>query len=171
MSTSGAVVVMGVAGAGKTAVGRALGAAVGWRFVEADDFHSAENVARMHAGVPLTDEDRAPWLEALRIELTHALHAGEHIVLACSALRHSYRVALVPQSAAIGWLQFVYLRASESLLHERLERRTGHYAGVTLLASQLQTLEEPADALWVDASRPVAEIVGFICQRLELPCA
>lgn len=161
------IVVMGPAGAGKTTVGLALARSLGWRFLDADEFHSPANVEKMRHGVGLTDADRAPWLAAMQAALQQALAGDTSVVLACSALKEQYRVALTPASAG-SRVRFVYLHADEALLRERLAHRTGHYAGPQLLASQLETLEEPPDALWVDASRPPAEIVLQIRRAFAL---
>jgi gluconokinase len=161
------IVLMGPAGAGKTTVGNLLAESLGWRFLEADVFHSAENIARMRRGVPLTDKDRAPWLRAIHDALRDARASGTRVVLACSALKEEYRRALIPDNAT-DEVRFVYLRAPETVLRERLEHRTGHYAGMELLASQLETLEEPRDALWVDASCAPSEIVARIRRELAL---
>ena len=163
------VVVMGVAGAGKTTVGRALAASLRWRFHDADDFHSAESVARMRAGLPLDDTLRAPWLAELRTLIATTLASGESAVLACSALRHAYRDALVPPAAAVGAVRFVHLRVHADVLAARLGARTGHFAPPALLNSQLATLEAPSaaeQALELDGERPVAELVVEIERHL-----
>jgi gluconokinase len=162
------IVVMGPAGAGKTTVGTLLAQSLGWRYLEADDFHSPENVERMRHGIPLTDQDRAPWLSSIRDALAAAIARGDRVVLACSALKDEYRHALVPPNADAGAVRFVYLHASAAVLRERLARRVGHFAGPELLESQLKTLEEPRDALWVDASAPPSEIVARIRDALGL---
>ncbi|HZI41241.1 MAG TPA: gluconokinase [Gemmatimonadaceae bacterium] len=165
MASPRIIVLMGPAGAGKTTVGLALAQSLGWRFLDADDFHSPENVAKMHSGVGLTDADREPWLRAIHDAL-HQLYAqGVNAVLACSALKEEYRRAIAPENAA-GEMRFVYLHAPASVLHERLAKRVGHYAGPQLLASQLETLEEPRDALWVDATCAPQEIVTRIRREL-----
>ena len=160
------VVVMGVAGAGKTTVGRALAAALGRAFHDADDFHPPANVERMRAGVPLTDADRAPWLAALRDLVARSIAEGTRAVLACSALREAYRAALLPAGAPAGALRFVHLDASPALIERRLRGRRGHFMPSTLAASQFATLEEPRDAIRVDAARPVDEIVGQLRDAL-----
>lgn len=162
------IVVMGPAGAGKTTIGTLLARSLGWRYLEADDFHSPSNVEKMSHGIPLTDADRAPWLASMREALRDAIARGERVVLACSALKDDYRRALVPPNATPEQVCFVYLHASRTLLRERLAHRVGHFAGPDLVDSQLQTLEEPRDALWVDASRPPAEIVAEIRHQLAL---
>ena len=158
---------MGPAGAGKTTVGALLAKSLGWQFLDADDFHSPENVDRMRRGIPLTDADRAPWLAAIRNALEAAYAANQPVVLACSALKEAYRRALVSPQVAPS-TRFVYLNAPADVLRERLASRVGHYAGPQLLESQLETLEEPKDALWVDASRQPAEIVAEIRRALAL---
>ena len=137
------MVVMGVSGSGKSTLGRLLAGALDAAFVDADDHHTPENVARMRAGIALTDSDRAGWLGVLNALLRQA--HGQRIVLACSALRHSYREALstgLPQPPV-----FIYLKGSEAVLRKRLERRAGHFMPPGLLRSQLDTLEEPGDAI------------------------
>lgn len=161
------IVLMGPAGAGKTTVGVPLAQSLGWRFIDADDLHSTENVDRMRRGIGLTDADRGPWLVRIRDALRDLRARGTNVVLACSALKERYRRAIVPDSAA-SEVCFVYLEAPESVLHERLAHRTGHYAGLELLQSQLATLEEPSDALWVDALRDPAHIVAQIRRELAL---
>ena len=158
---------MGPAGAGKTTVGALLADSLGWRFLDADDFHSPENVERMSRGIGLTDADRAPWLRAMRDALDNVSASGANVVLACSALKETYRRALVPPRAAAD-ARFVYLRGPEQVLRDRLTQRSGHYAGPELLASQLATLEEPREALWVDAACAPREIVDQIRRELAL---
>src|SRR3954469_22094156 len=152
------VVVMGVAGAGKTTVARALATSLGWTMYDADDMHSAANVAKMRSGTPLTDADRAPWLAAVREVLEKHLAEGTPAVLACSALRDSYRQALIPANSSSQSVAMVQLDISPELAAQRLATRTGHYMPPTLVASQFATLEEPHGALRVDASRPVSDI-------------
>ena len=161
------IVVMGPAGAGKTTVGILLAKSLGWEFLDADQFHSAENVERMRRGIGLTDADRGPWLASMRRALEEELAQGKCAVLACSALKEEYRRALLPANDGDA-VRIVYLHADEQLLRERLTNRHGHYAGPELLASQLQTLEEPRDALWVDASLPPNEIVARIRDAFAL---
>jgi gluconokinase len=158
------IVVMGVSGAGKTVVGRALTKALGagWRFIDADDYHSEANKEKMHRGIGLTDADRAPWLAAMREALSEALARGEHVVLACSALKQAYRDAIRPDGADASTERFVYLDVPVNVLRERLERREHHFAPPELLGSQLTTLEEPHDALRVDGAKPIDAIVRAI---------
>ncbi|MGB8770905.1 MAG: gluconokinase [Candidatus Korobacteraceae bacterium] len=152
------IILMGVSGVGKTTIGRALAEELHWRFAEGDDFHSAANIAKMHAGTPLTDEDRAPWLQSLRDAITGWLASGENVVLACSALKASYRETLRVSSE----VKFVYLHASFELIAQRLALRKGHYMNADLLRSQFDTLEEPKDVPTIDASLPVKQIVNEI---------
>mgnify|MGYP001244534592 CR=1 FL=1 len=137
------IVVMGVSGAGKTTLGRALAATLGWDFADADDFHPAANVAKMRAGTPLDDDDRAPWLAALRVEIERRITLGKPLVLACSALKASYRRVLVGDDA--DRVRLVHLDGSPELIAQRLAARTGHYMPPSLLDSQLATLEAPTD--------------------------
>jgi gluconokinase len=162
------IVVMGVSGAGKTVVGRALALALGgrWRFIDADDYHSQANKEKMHRGIGLTDADRAPWLAALRQALDSALEHGERVVLACSALKQAYRDAIRPDGADAAAERFVYLDVPIDVLRERLERREHHFAPPELLGSQLATLEEPHDALRVDGSKPIDAIVRAVREAL-----
>ena len=155
---------MGAAGSGKTTVGRALAAARGWRFVDADDQHAPASVAKMASGVPLTDADRWPWLDRLRAIIATAISAGDPLVLACSALKAAYRARLVGDDR--DRVRFVYLAATPELLRARLEGRTGHFMKPAMLASQLATLESPEDALTLDAAQArevrVAAIVRWV---------
>jgi gluconokinase len=153
------VLVMGVAGAGKTTVGRLLAAALGYAFEDADAFHPAANVAKMRRGAPLDDADRAPWLGALATAIDGWLAGGRSVVLACSALRAAYRRALLRDPEAT---RLVYLKGDPALLRARLDRRVGHFAGSALLGSQLEALEEPEDALTVDVAAPPEAIVEAI---------
>ncbi|GJG85598.1 gluconokinase [Gemmatimonadetes bacterium T265] len=161
------VVLMGPAGSGKSLVGTRLAVALGWPFYEGDAYHPPANVARMHAGIPLTDADRAPWLAALATIIARAVAADAPAVLACSALKHAYRGALVPAGAPAGAVRFVYLRADPALLANRLAGRPGHFFAPALLASQIATLElpddaEPAPVLTVDAAHAPDGLVGEI---------
>jgi gluconokinase len=152
-------IVMGVAGCGKTTVGRALSGAIGWGFVDSDDLHPPANIAKMAAGVPLDDADRAPWLSAVRSETEARVARGERLVVACSALRESYRVAIAPDPAN---RRLVYLKGDFELLRARLEGRKGHYMRESMLRSQFDALEEPSDALTIDARLPADEIARNI---------
>lgn len=154
-----AVVVAGVAGAGKTTVGRALAARLGWDFVDADDHHPAANVAKMAAGNPLTEDDRAPWLAALHDLLATRLAAGHRLVMACSALRVRHRRSLSEGDPRIG---FAVLTAEPELLQARLASRSGHFMPASLLASQLETQEWSPEAVPFDAGEPVEELLQRI---------
>jgi gluconokinase len=153
------IILMGVAGVGKTTVGQLLAAGLGWRFLDADAFHSPESVAKMASGTPLTEEDRAPWLERLRALILEALEAGAPLVLACSALRRTYRERLVVDA---GRVKLVYLRGSRELIARRLAERRGHFMPPDLLASQYLTLEVPEDALAVDVEGSLEAVVEAI---------
>lgn len=162
------IVVMGVAGAGKTMVGNALAAALGWRFQDGDSFHSAANIEKMSRGHPLTDADRAPWLSALRTLIASAIEADEHVVLACSALKESYRRELTLDGTASSDVSFVFLDVPSDELARRLATRPHHFAPPSLLASQLETLERPTDAIRVDGTLPVNDIVQFVEREMHL---
>ena len=159
------VVLMGVTGAGKTTVGQQLAAALGWTFVEGDAFHPSANVAKMHRGEPLDDADRAPWLRATRQRIDELVASAQSAVIACSALKRAYREVLARDRPEV---TFVYLKASAALIAERLRHRAGHFMPPALLQSQLDTLEEPADGVTVDAGPPPATIVSAIRSRLSL---
>ena len=151
---------MGAAGAGKTTVGQALARALGWRFIEADDLHSPENIAKMRQGIGLSHLDRMPWLSRVRQAIEEADANGESVVVACSSLTNEYRAIL---SAGLEHVRFVYLRASASLLETRLRQRSGHFAGPALLTAQLRTLQEPGtSALTLDASAAPETLVAAI---------
>ena len=157
------VVIMGVTGVGKTTVGELLAAECGMRFYDADDYHPPANVEKMRAGVALRDEDRWPWLERLNRLLAEAVQRGESAVLACSALKQSYRERL---AAGLPELRFVWLHGDKQLIYDRLAARKGHYMNPTLLDSQLATLEEPAGAIAIDIDRESQLIVKAIRDAL-----
>ena len=154
---------MGAAGSGKSLVGRALAAELGWRFEDGDDYHSPASIEAMRRGVALTDADRAPWLAALHGVIERAIERREAVVVACSALKERYRVAL---RGGLRGVRFVYLRADGATLRRRLEARQGHFVGARILPSQLAALEEPTDAVTVDATRSPEEIVAIIRREL-----
>ena len=156
---------MGVSGAGKTAVGKRLAERLGWAFLDADGLHPAENVRKMSAGVPLTDEDRLPWLGRVREEMDALAASGHPAVVACSALRRTYREIL---RAADAEVRFVHLNASRDVLERRLRERRDHFFDPDLLASQLETLQAPRDALVVDADRGLEAVVEDIEAALGL---
>jgi gluconokinase len=162
---NGIYVVMGVAGSGKTLIGAALARALNVEFVEGDDFHPVANVERMASGISLTDDDRAGWLAALARQIRRAKQRGVGLVVACSALRRSYRDVL---RGGAGDLQFVFLEGDPGLIAERLLNRTGHYMPPSLLASQLTTLEQPAadEGAWVcDITKSPEELVAELVAR------
>jgi gluconokinase len=158
------VVITGVAGSGKTTVGRALARSLGWRFFDADDLHTPEDIAQMARGERLTEAQRQPWLARVRAVIDRLAAAGEDAVVACSALREAYRRVLAD---SVDDVRFVFLTADEALLRQRLKHRVGHFAGASLLESQLAVLETPADALTLDAALPVDELVAELRGRLN----
>ena len=158
------IILMGVTGSGKTTIGLALAASLQWRIVDADDFHSPSNVAKMRAGVPLDDADRLPWLTSLHDAIDGWLEAGTNVVLACSALKQSYREQLLVSPD----VKLVYLRGSRELISQRLSQRHGHYMNSNLLASQFAALEEPRDAVVANIDRDVPDIVDHIRKALSI---
>ena len=163
------IVIMGVAGSGKTTVGVELANRIGWEFHDADDFHPPANVARMRSGTPLTDADRDAWLSALECLIETASVENRQLVLACSSLREIYRSRLHSAAAKhANELSFVYLRVPESTAEQRLRSRPDHFMPANLVRSQFETLEEPTDALLIDATLPATEIVAGIRTSLGL---
>jgi gluconokinase len=162
------VVIMGVTGSGKTTVGTLLARQLGWNFADADDFHSAANKQKIHAGIPLTDADRAPWIATLHASIVKWIAQQQSAVLACSALKVEYREELSAGSEIAPQVKFVYLKGSYDLIRERLLQRHGHFADEHILASQFETLEQPQDALVVDITASPADLVAQIRQRLGL---
>jgi gluconokinase len=161
------VIIFGVSGAGKTTIGKLLAEQLGWRFYEADDFHPRNNIEKMHSGIPLTDEDRWPWLGRLREQITLSLSAKENSVLACSALKRAYRDRL----RVSGDMKFVFLRGDYALVEKQLRRRRGHFMNPDLLRSQFTDLEEPEadeDVLMIELGRTPQELVEDIKTRLHL---
>ena len=158
------LVVMGVAGSGKTTIGRGLAGELGWEFYDADDFHPPPNVEKMSRGVPLDDADREPWLEALGELVRGCLERGESAVLACSALKESYRRHLLVD----GRVKLVYLRGDYGLVRERLRHRRGHFMKPRMLDSQFAALEEPGPETHFDISAPPEEVVRAIRGRFGL---
>lgn len=159
------VIVMGVTGCGKTTVGAMLAQDCGWKFHDADDFHPAENVAKMKRGEALTDADRWPWLERLNAFLLENERQGSSLVLACSALKQAYRDRLARGCAAA---RFVFLDGDKELIRARLLARRGHYMNPGLLDSQFDILEWPQDALRLDIGGTPAALVSEIRKRLEV---
>lgn len=158
------ILLMGVTGSGKTTIGRALSESLKWQFVDADDFHPPANVAKMRAGTPLDDADRAPWLAILRARISGWLQAGNDRVFACSVLKQAYRDELMISPD----VKLIYLRGGRNLIAQRLSLRPKHYMDPNLLPSQFAALEEPANAVVVDVDASVPEIVTRIRNSLGL---
>lgn len=156
---------MGVTGSGKTTIGERLAADLGWRFHDADDFHSPANKAKMHAGIPLTDDDRWPWLDAIHGALERDLADHVSAVVACSALREAYRQRL---ASGLPDVRIVLLDGDAALLASRLSHRTDHFMNPALLQSQIDTLERPADAVVIDLAKPVGVQVSMIREALGI---
>jgi gluconokinase len=160
------VIIMGAAGAGKSTIGAALGADLGWPFIDADDFHTPANVEQMRQGIGLTDDDRGPWLARVRQAMLDRCAMGQPAVVACSALKRSYRQIL---TEGVTDPRFVHLRADEVLLRNRLSTRRGHFAGPALASTQLHDLETPeTEAVIVDAALPPQELVREIRRALNV---
>ena len=161
------IIIFGVSGAGKTTVGKLLARELGWRFIEADDFHPAANIEKMRSGHPLTDKDRWPWLERLRQRIDVSLASAENAVLACSALRRAYRDRLRVSEG----LSFVFLRGSYASIERQLRSRHRHFMNPALLQSQFDDLEEPRpdeNVLTVELGQTPQEIVKEIEAKLHL---
>jgi gluconokinase len=158
------VILMGVTGSGKTRMGKLLADELGWEFYDADDFHPSGNIEKMKRGIPLDDADRKPWLETLNHLIRNRLEHGENGVLACSALKRSYRDYLLIDEK----VHLIYLMGDYELIKGRLNNRSGHYMNPNLLDSQLETLEEPEGCLRINASMSPSEIVRNIKDHLGL---
>ena len=158
------IVLMGVTGSGKTTIGRRLAAELGWKYFDADDFHPRANVEKMRTGIPLDDVDRIPWLETLRDLIRNCLEQGENAVLACSALKQSYREYLLIDER----VKLIYLKGEYELIEKRLSERQGHFMNPKLLKSQFTALEEPEPDVQVDISLSPGEITQAIRNRLGL---
>jgi len=161
------VIVFGVSGAGKTTIGKLLAKRLGWRFLEADDFHPAANIEKMRSGHPLTDNDRWPWLEQRRQQIERSLCVRENAVLACSALKRAYRDRLHVSDE----IKFVFLRGDYALVQKQLRSRHGHFMNATLLQSQFDDLEEPQpdeNVPTIELGRTPEEIVEKIEAKLNL---
>jgi gluconokinase len=162
------LIVAGVAGAGKTTVGRLVAGQLGWTFADGDDFHPEANIAKMEAGTPLTDEDRQPWLAAMEAWMDGCIDAGQPAVLACSALKRSYRAALLGRREAV----IAFLSVSWQDDEQRVLARKGHFFAEPLLASQFQALEPPddEDRVYVVPSdnRPADQVADAIIKELKL---
>jgi gluconokinase len=161
------IVIFGVSGAGKTTVGKMLAKQLGWRFLEADDFHPAANIEKMRNGHPLTDEDRWPWLNRLRKQIEQLVSAGENAVLACSALKRAYRDRLRVSEA----VKFVFLRGDYAVVEKQLRSRHGHFMNIALLQSQFDDLEQPQpdeNVITIELGRTPEEIVERIETKVNL---
>ena len=159
------IIVMGVSGSGKTSVGRSLADHFGWDFYDADAFHPPENIAKMANGIPLDDADRVPWLAALHHLIASSLKEDRPGVLACSALKERYRQQLLDGNQGV---QLIYLKGSYDLIWSRMEKRTDHYMKPQMLKSQFDALEEPVNALTIDISGTVPEIVQEIISNRSI---
>ena len=158
------VIIMGTTGAGKTTIGTMLATQLNWQFADADTFHPPANIEKMSHGIPLTDADRAPWLEAMRKAILEWIAAGKNVVLACSALKRAYRDELRPSPE----VKIIYLKGDYALFAERIRHRHGHFAGEQILAGQFADLEEPTDAVTIDAAHSPEQIAAEIRKRLAL---
>jgi gluconokinase len=159
------ILIMGVSGSGKTTIGEMLAQKIQWQFKDGDDFHPQTNIDKMRRGEALTDEDRRPWLELLRQEIDRAFQANVNLILACSALKSTYRQILDDGTDRI---KFVYLKGSIELIQQRLKKRQGHFMNPDLLKSQFKDLEEPDHAIAIDISQSPAESVNQIKNCLQL---
>ena len=157
------IILMGVSGSGKTTIGQRLAQELGWPFSDGDQFHPQANIAKMQQGMPLTDEDRWPWLHALRAHMETCMRQGVSAVLACSALKQVYRAYLLIDEAEV---RLVYLQGDYDLIHARLTQRPGHFMPTGLLASQFAALEEPERGVVVDVVHPPATLVALIRHQL-----
>jgi gluconokinase len=162
-----ALIVMGVSGSGKSTIGDKLAERLGWKYEDGDGFHPPSNVAKMRAGQPLTDEDRWPWLQAIANEIDRVCAAGQHVVIACSALKRAYRDMLVHGRKDV---RIIFLKGSQELIASRLARRRGHFMPPGLLASQFATLEPPDQSenpLTVSIDAPADKIVDDIIRQIR----
>lgn len=157
------VILMGVAGAGKTVVGKQLAVQLGWTFVEGDEFHSTDGRAKMRQGIPLTDEDREPWLRLLRIKIEELIKEKKNAVVACSALKQRYRDMLCVNKD----VRLAYLKVDRSILEQRLHSRQDHFFPAALLDSQLATWEVPQEAWVIEAEGSILETVAKMKDMLE----
>jgi gluconokinase len=158
------ILLMGTTGAGKTTVGKILATRLHWTFLDADDFHPPANIEKMHHGIPLTDADRLPWLGKIHAELLRQTQSGKNVVLACSALKQSYR-DLLSSEVDVG---IVYLRGTYDVMRQRIESRHGHFAGEGILAGQFADLEEPRNAAVLDVSRSPQQLAAEVIASLHL---
>ncbi len=163
--TAKGFIIMGVSGCGKSTVAKLLAEKLGWDFYDADDFHPPENIKKMAGGIPLNDSDRAPWLASLNEVLGTNLKTGNHPVLACSALKRSYREELRWGNDG---LKTIYLKGSYTLIWARISKRQAHYMKPNMLKSQFDTLEEPVDALVIEINLSPEEIVEKVIDTFQL---
>lgn len=159
------VILMGVTASGKSTIAGELVRLTGWRFAEADDYHSEANKKKMHAGIPLNDRDRAPWLASLHQVILQWIHDGQNGIMTCSALKQAYRDTLT-QGTPAGFCRFVLLEAPLAVLEKRIENRPGHFMNPDLLQSQIDTLEQPRDAIRVQATDSPAAVAQHILNQL-----
>ncbi|MGB3496128.1 MAG: gluconokinase [Elainellaceae cyanobacterium] len=159
------IIVMGVSGSGKSTIGWQLAHQLGWRFEDADDWHSSQSIAKMRQNIPLTDLDRAPWLNQLQRAIDDWRQTGEDVVLACSALKQNYRDQLRCQEDGV---KLVYLRGTHQQIRQRMAQRHGHFMPEALLTSQFESLEEPQVAITVDIHQDSSDIVQQIVQALNV---
>lgn len=157
------LILMGVSGSGKTTVGHELSARLDWPYLDADDFHPPENVEKMRAGTPLSDEDRWPWLDALNAQLRDFDARSQSAILGCSALKAVYRARLAHDCGEVHW---VHLAGAFELIEARLRARKGHYMPASLLRSQFATLEAPEEAITVDIDATPAQIASRILDQI-----
>lgn len=158
------LIVMGVAGCGKTSVGRMLSEKLGWKYYEGDDYHPKENVEKMSNGIPLNDDDRKPWLLKLRSIIEDALSQGINIIITCSALKESYREILKVNKE----VKFIYLKGSYELIEARMKLRKNHFMKPGMLKSQFEALQEPADAITIEIDQSLEDIQKNILSEIKL---
>ncbi|MBW4551261.1 MAG: gluconokinase [Aphanocapsa sp. GSE-SYN-MK-11-07L] len=159
------ILVMGVSGSGKTTIGQLLASSLDWQFSDADDFHPSANIQKMSHGIPLVDADRLPWLQTLKQAINEWLKTGTNVVLACSALKSSYRQFLCQDSEQV---KLVFLKGSFELIYQRLVKRHEHYMQTDLLQSQFEALEDPENALQIEIDQSPTAIVQQIRTDLNL---
>jgi gluconokinase len=159
------VVLMGVSGSGKTTLGTMLARALGWEFHDGDDLHPAANKRKMHAGIALTDDDRQPWLAAVRALIERCLRDGVNAIVACSALKRAYRETIVADPVRV---KLIYLKAPREIIAGRIRSRTGHFFDPRLLGSQFEALEEPTDAITINVAKTPEQAVAEIRARLGI---
>ena len=159
------IIPIGVSGSGKTTIGKQLANSLSWKFYDADDFHSAENIKKMQNGIPLEDSDRIPWLQTIRNAIAQWLQENQNVVLACSALKENYRQMLWVDRE---YVKFVYLKGSFDLIQKRLQKRKHHFMPEQLLQSQFEALEEPHNIVAIDISESPEIIIETIKKALRI---